>query len=221
MIFSDVFWSAIIATTIGSVLSLIGVWIANRQSKAQHKTTLDTASLQQQTSLSHDATQREKERKMSLRRDVYMPAADAILKAQTIIMRLSDPTTSLQEVASQLPNELYVISRTLAVGSDKTIQAMLTILDALGDTFEALVFKRATLMKPEEYLDITEFGINECEKFSQLIPPALIAIREEMELPFDQDAFSRTYGNNMKKRRDMLQAKIDAIRDGIFYIHEK
>lgn len=182
----EVFWGIII----GSGLTILGAFLANR----------------------YEAKIREKERKMSLRRDVYLPAADSILKAQNLTMRLLNPETPLQEVVSQLPDELNIISRTLVVGSDKTIQSILMILDALMDTFETLIFKRATVTNLDEHIDSIEFGINQCEKINQLIPPALVAIREELELPFDQEAFSKIYINNAKKRKDSLQAKIDAMR---------
>lgn len=197
MLYSEVVWAAIMA----SLLTIGGVTLTNRHTRKLQREALD-----------QDAKQREKDRKMSLRRDVYLPAADSILRAQNLLMRLLDPATPLQEVVSQLPNELFIISRTLVVGSDKTIQSVLMILDAIGDTFETLVFKRAALTNFDEHIDSIEFGINECEKLYQLIPPALVAIREELELSFDQEAFLKTYTNNAKKRKDRLQAKIDEIR---------
>ncbi len=206
VLYSEVVLAAIMASSI----TIGGVYLANCHARKL-----------QREALKHDAEQREVERKMSLRRDVYLPAADSILKAQNLIMRILDPKTPLQEVVSQLPQELCVINRTLVVGSDKTIQSILIISDALGDTFETLVFKLAKITNPDQHLHIIEYGINQCVKIDQLIPPALIAIREELELPFDQEYFSKTYINNSKKRRDRLQAKINAIRDGTFYGHEE
>lgn len=197
MLYSEVVLAAIMASSI----TIGGVYLANRHARKLQREALD-----------QDAMQREKDRKLSLRRDVYLPAADSILRAQNLLMRLLDPATPLQEVVSQLPNEVFIISRTLVVGSDKTIQSVLMILDAIGDTFETLVFKRAALINFDEHIDSIEFGINECGKLYQLIPPALVAIREELELSFDQEAFSKIYINNAKKRADRLQAKLNEIR---------
>lgn len=145
MLYSEVVLAAIMASSI----TLGGVYFANRHARKLQRDALD-----------QDATQREKERKMSLRRDVYLPAADSILRAQNLIMRALDPDTQVEEIYLQLPNEFYIIKRTLVIGSDRTIQSVLIILDLLMDTFETIILKRAILKKPYEDLDSMECRIN-------------------------------------------------------------
>lgn len=191
---SEIFWGIVI----GSGLTILGGILANRHERKLQREALD-----------QDATQREKDRKMSLRRDVYLPAADSILRAQNLTMRLLNPATQIEEIALQLSNELHIIRRTLVVGSDKTIQSVLMISDALVDTFETLVFQRATCKKLDIDFDIITYGIKQCVKIDELIPPALVAIREEMELPFDQEAFSRIYLNSSQRRANRLHLQLD------------
>src|SRR5262245_53109824 len=64
----DVVWSGIIA----SLLTLSGVLISNKS---------NTARLRMQ--LNHDAEQKERDRKATIRREVYIRAAEELVKANT------------------------------------------------------------------------------------------------------------------------------------------
>lgn len=231
---SDVVWAAIIA----SALTTGGVFLTNRHSRKQQQEALKQDSLQHIASLAHDAEQRDKERKMSLRREVYLPAADAIYKSQSLLMQLLNLDMSEQEVAPLLSTELTFINKALVVGSDKTIQAVHSVQHELSVTFMDLVFKRlrlinrkhliASLAKSEddqqleklhaeqaqEHFAFIELGIASLDRLFVLIPPAFFAVREDMELPLlDKEAFLKTYNENNKKMKAELMARFQELKD--------
>jgi len=105
----DAVWAAIIA----SLLTFGGVWLTN---KGNNKRLLDQ--------LKHDATERARERQMSIRRDVYLKAAEAISKAYTTLMGL--PQADLQ--SNTWKTDTNSISESLmkvhVVGTDDTVTAI-------------------------------------------------------------------------------------------------
>lgn len=218
---SDVMWVAFTALlTFGSVY--LTNWHAGNQ---------------QRRALVHDAEQRDKERKMSLRREVYLPAADAIYKSQSLLMQLLNLDMSEQEVAPLLSTELTVINKALVVGSDKTIQAVHSVQYELSVTFMDLVFKRLRLInrkhliasheksedgqqikklhaeQAKEHLDFIELGIASLDRLFVLIPPAFFAVRDDMELPLDKDAFLKTHNEDNGKMKVALMAQFQGLRD--------
>ena len=93
-----VVWAAIIA----SGLTIFGVTLANRANKK-------CLILQ----LNHDAQQKDKEREMQLRRDVYIEAAEAIAEA-------------IKDIQS-LPNRI-VFSNNLEIFDGKAYQSLIQLL---------------------------------------------------------------------------------------------
>src|SRR5262245_17494427 len=76
-------WGAIVGALIGSGLTLVGVWLTNRQ-----------ALKQQRLLFAHESKEKQRERLSNLRRDVYLPAIDAVVSMGNTLSRLvnEDPT---------------------------------------------------------------------------------------------------------------------------------
>src|SRR6185503_10057808 len=82
----DTVWAAVTA----SLITLGGVWLTNRNSRAQ-----------QILFLTHDANVRDKERMMSLRRDIYLPVAEAIANSISLLTKQLSLTDDTREVSQE------------------------------------------------------------------------------------------------------------------------
>ena len=91
---------AAIAVLAAAGLSLLASWLSNRNSRVQ---------LQMQ--LAHDATQRDREREMALRRDVYLPAIEAIVRTQASLGLMTDPNTDQIALGHQLSTDQATIAK--------------------------------------------------------------------------------------------------------------
>ena len=98
----DVIWSGVIA----SILTLSGVLISNASS---------TKRLRAQ--LAHDASEKFKDRKASLRREVYLKAAEELVKANMYLASLPSVDISTTNVGSSL-QDFFVAASKLALVSD-------------------------------------------------------------------------------------------------------
>ncbi len=126
----DAVWAAILA----SILTLSGVLLTNR---GNNKRLL--------AQLNHDAEERSRERQMSLRREVYLLAVEAITKAYSILMEL--PLADLQTESWKA--EVNSISKALAkvhvVGSDETVSSSTQFSSSFSKAFLELTQKKLPL----------------------------------------------------------------------------
>ncbi len=141
----DVVWAAIIA----SLLTLGGVLLTNR---ANNKRLLEQ--------IKHDATERDRERQMALRREVYLKAAEAISKAYTTLMNL--PQANLQ---SELwKSDANTISESLMkvhiVGNDDTVASTTRFSSDFSKALLNLMEKRFPLDQLKSRLIILSDLIN-------------------------------------------------------------
>lgn len=134
----DAVWAAILA----SILTLSGVLLTNRGNNNRLL-----------AQLNHDAEERSRERQMSLRREVYLIAVEAVTKAYSILMEL--PLADLQ--SNSWKAEANSISKALSkihiVGSDETVSS---------STQFSLSFSRALLELTQKKipLDQLKFRLN-------------------------------------------------------------
>src|SRR5262249_14542483 len=70
---------AIVGTMCAAGSALLAVWLSNRNARRQLAMLLVA-----------DKQQRERDRSMAVRRDVYIPAAEAIARIQNVITELAD-----------------------------------------------------------------------------------------------------------------------------------
>jgi len=103
--------------------------------------------------LNHDATERARERQMSIRREVYLKAAEAISKAYTIIMGL--PQADLQ--SSSWKKDVNSISESLmkvhVVGTDDTVNAVTRFSSAFSNALLELTESRLPLEQLKARID--------------------------------------------------------------------
>ena len=125
----DVVWAALLA----SLLTLSGVLLANRDSR-----------MRQIAELKHDVSQRNREREMALRRDVYLRAAEVISRAQNMLMRLTDLSVSDQDFSASFCRDSSAMAQVQVVGTNNTVQAISAFGPELSAAFLELSFRPCT-----------------------------------------------------------------------------
>jgi hypothetical protein len=127
----DVVWAALIAAGV----AFFTTTLSNRNSRKQLQMQLDATAQRQKV-----------EREMALKRDVYLPAVEAITRAHALLGRLTDVNVDQVEIGAQLTADLATISKVQLIGSDTTIQALMAFMKVLMPAFMEMVVQRAPLM---------------------------------------------------------------------------
>ena len=103
-------WVAIVIGLLSPLVALVGVLIANRSARSL---------LSKQ--LTHEAEQRDRERKMSLRRDVYLEAAAALTRLQALIGSASSLEHDHKSVLADFVDGQAKLVKVHIVGSEATV----------------------------------------------------------------------------------------------------
>ncbi len=134
----DAVWAAIIA----SLLTFGGVWLTNR---GNNKRLLEQ--------LKHDAIERVRERQMSLRREVYLKAAEAISKAYTILMGLLQADLQSTTWKADVNSISESLMKVHVVGTDDTVTAITRFSSAFSKALLDLTEKRLPLDQMKARID--------------------------------------------------------------------
>lgn len=250
----DTIWAAVIA----SLLTIGGVILTNLHSRKQ-----------QREALVHDSNQRDREREMSLRKEVYMPAIETISTFHGLLSRLPDLNLPEREYTSALQSNSGAIGKIHVIASNETVQSVMRVQQVAGIAFircwpirASLVNRKAEideltrlieqsiqeevriieLMKQHNIdgstdgrrwkilndnidfeihnrskhekrkqellaeqnpalLEFTQDCFNETLKIAELIPPAILAIRKELNLPLDENSYLEACKEQVQKAR--------------------
>lgn len=125
------FWGVVI----GSFFSLGGVVLTNpandRRLRAQ---------------LAHDRELRNRDRELSLRKDVYLAAAEAISAGLTAIGQLPDLEVPHNQLTAALLEKSPSIAKVHVIAKEETAKAVATLLGELSSAYLGLFAKRAPLI---------------------------------------------------------------------------
>jgi hypothetical protein len=151
----DVVWAAIG----GSGLTLLGVFIQLR----------------------HDAKQRNKEREMSLRRDVYLPAAEQIAAAINYLAQISNSNFDEQGKMEPIHNFIAIVAKINVVGSDETVIASNILVGKFNSLFAHLMSKKLPIIKLKYEIKTLEKMAEYCQARQQ------IALADMKSLNFNKE----------------------------------
>jgi hypothetical protein len=127
----DVVWAALIAAGVAFVTTTL----SNRNSRKQ---------LQMQ--LNHSAQEQDRDRAMALRRDVYLPAVEAVARAHGALGQVANPDIDLTAVSTQLLNDLATMAKVHLVASEATVRGLLAFQRALMPAYFELITRRIPLI---------------------------------------------------------------------------
>lgn len=126
------FWGIIL----GAFFTILGIHLTNR---ANHS--------RQQQQLEHDRNLKNREREMSLRKDIYLDATEAISAGLISIGRFADLEVSHDKLTNEYLSKSSSISKVHLVAKEETVKTLLHFSGELAATFLGLSAKRLPLLQ--------------------------------------------------------------------------
>jgi hypothetical protein len=176
----DVVWAALIAAGV----AFLTTTLSNRNSRKQ---------LQMQ--LSHSARERDRDRTMALRRDVYLPALEAVVRAHGALGQAANPDADLTALGTQLIADLATMAKVHLVASETTVRGLLAFQKALMPSYFELVTRRIPLVARRTAIateqSLIESALAEQQRFVQMMQQLNLsgstdgAARERINVQFD------------------------------------
>jgi hypothetical protein len=137
----NVVWSGIV----GSFITVVGVLATNFGLSRRHREQLAHTADESARKRSHDASESALERKMKLRRDVFIPAIEAVYFATSALATLADPTIPRSMTQGKFVDAVGLISKVNAVASAETVAVAGALLNHLMTMNLELAFKRGPI----------------------------------------------------------------------------
>jgi hypothetical protein len=134
----SVVWGAVLGASIAGIISYITTRATNKNSREQLR-----------MQLANDALQRDRERTMALRRDVYLPAAEAIVRAQQALGDVGNLNKELPEIQKAINDAYAATSKIHLVGDAATVRAVMAFFTALTPAYFELLRLRMPLATRE------------------------------------------------------------------------
>jgi len=193
--------------------------------------------------LRHDAKERERERQMSLRRDVYLFATQKIGQLLGYLTDFYQTEEGLPEGYNEAIEQIRII------GSDETIVAINKFNDHMVDAFSELspqkeeirfleergkfvtspeLLKLKSIVEIQESLEkfkkvfaekikLTYELAGKCQQKTQLaeelLTPLVVAIRKELNTPFDEKAYRVMMKVSHSRWRENLEKYVASMKD--------
>ena len=139
------FW----ATLIGALFVLVGVIVTNRANDRR---------LEKQ--LAHDRDAHNRERQMSLRRDVYLAAAEAISAGLYTTGQYINLEIPYEKITEAYQAKAPSIAKVQVIAKEETIEALVAFSNELTATFLRLAAHRMPLMQQKQRADFLQTQVN-------------------------------------------------------------
>ena len=179
----ELIWSGVIGALIALISSLLTNWGNNRRQKqqldhdlAQRKAQLSHDEERQRIQLSHDSDENRIAREMSLRRDVYLAAAEATGNLQEYISNAARIDLPEADRLSLIKGSTGTLNKVHLVGSNETIEAFSGV---------QLAFARGVFNVEEHRLAILKANLRIAALAEEEESQRAEAIAEEHELLFE------------------------------------
>jgi heme exporter protein D len=289
-------WIAVGVALLSAIVTLTSVVLSNRNSRKNLREQLrrsaeefaaqlahDSAQLERR--LAHEAEQRDRERAMSLRREVYLEAAAALNHVNATVGRLADISNDPKTIWEAFATDLAKIAKVHIMGSAETIGAVMDYVNVIGPAFSELVEKRMPLAirqaainlestfmdtalaerkrftammqqlnlegvrdaakwdpikrqsdlaadtyrshaetrqvlwneQVKDTLALAARSIAVAEQAIPLLPPAILAVRKEMDAPLDPEWYASLWDRQLANVKRVTARLLESLRDS----HEK
>jgi hypothetical protein len=134
-------WAALIAASVAFVTTTL----SNRNSRKQLAMQLD-----------HNARQQKSEREMSLRREVYLPAMEAVSQIQASMSRLVDVKEDQTALGRIMVDNTATLLKAHLVAEQPTVTALMKFQRAVIPGYVQMLVKRAPLVVRKSQIDLTQ-----------------------------------------------------------------
>jgi hypothetical protein len=184
------------------------------------------AALNLRRQLKHDCEQRDLERKMALRKEVFLKAAESIPLANSLLGRIADLNYNQKKLVTEFAQHLSTFAKLHMVGSNATVEAIFAYTDRLGSSFMEMQRVRSELTMRQHQIALAqsdsnpsraaklatkqrqqqiiagERGIELSVSLAELQPMVLSSIRDEMDLPIDINRYRELLGQQFASMRE-------------------
>lgn len=126
----DVVWAALIAAGV----AFFTTTLSNRNSRRQLQMQLD-----------HGAREQERDRAMALRRDVYLPAIEAVARVHGVLGRVINLDVDLSAISDQMVIDFAAMAKVHLVAGEATVRGLLAFQKALMPAYFELLARRSSL----------------------------------------------------------------------------
>jgi hypothetical protein len=191
----DAVWAAVIA----SLLTLGGVLFTNRGS---YKRLLKQ--------LEHDSLQKDRERNMGIRRQVYLDAAEAITEMHNIINKMCNLSISDADISMTVSKSSAIVSKVYVICSSETINSISKLMSAFTCRYLEILSERIPLIRRQLDIDIQ----NELILKSSKDRDQLLEIMKNLRIQGVKDArLEETIKNNFDFQQDQISKLIQKQKD--------
>lgn len=192
---------ALYGVMIGSLLTVIGVTLTNisntKRLRIQHE---------------HERNLENKTRDLTLRRDVYMEAMEAISAGLVAVSRFSELNTSSDELMHSYTDLSPKIGKVTIVGKNETIKAVATFNLELTGAFLRLTATREKIKAVVQRIESLGKEIEAAQQELNNLADSMGEENIEKNRKRKKDQIQREY-NDTKKRLEHLKAECDLLEN--------
>lgn len=139
------FWGIVV----GSFFTLGGVFLTNRANYRRLKAQLD-----------HDRILKNRERELSLRKDIYLAATEAVAAGLSATARFADLSIPHDKLIERYIEKSSAIAKVHVIAREDTIKALANLISELGATYLRLIVKRYPLIAQRQRLELILGQVN-------------------------------------------------------------
>lgn len=143
--------TTVVSIVIGGILTLAGVHLTNRASAARLREQFD-----------YERKKTKQEREMTLRKEIYLAAAEAVLAGLMALNRFPNLEISDEKVTEEYIVRSPALSKIHIIGKINTIKALSDFTSDLGATFLKLYAQRSILLGERQKVNIARNEIIFC-----------------------------------------------------------
>jgi len=198
------FWGVVF----GAFFSLGGVVLTNRANDRRL-----------QAQLSHERELRKKERELSLLKDVYLAAVEAIATGINTIRYFPDMSIPYDKLMVEYGKKAPAIAKVYLIGGEETVKAIVHLISELSATYLQLHAKRIPLVGQKN--ETADFRaklhdymiecIDEAARLYQFVVPLLVAMRQELELPLSADIFRQIFEQGVRETQEHIRKFVESV----------
>ncbi len=170
------------------------------------------------------------EREKLLRKEVYLDAVGAIVRTQNMIANFANLNLTNEHITSALAKDSGTISKVQIVGTSKTVKAVTHFMAEVGTVTMDLMLQRAALIAEQEDPNYKESNrsetyevldklwlehekkkiefvrkcMNRFFEISAFLPPAILSVREELEMDISEEDYLDIFNENIQKGRKVF-----------------
>jgi hypothetical protein len=133
------FWGVIA----GSIFTLLGTQLTNRANDRRLRLQLQT-----------DRELRSREREMSFRKEVFVSAAEALVRAVNNLSKFSDLSVPQKDLSAAISESLPVLAKVNLVANEDTVRALAALMGEMAGAFLHLSHQRLALEFLQENIKI-------------------------------------------------------------------